>query len=761
MASNNPQNQKTQWFTQHDQIPIQLQIYPFWMRCGEGPSGKETFYHNRPSKWLPWKDALQYPMLSFKYEPTHPVICIDLDDLDDPPIQEFVSKYPTYSEASPSGSHKAHIIYQISPNIDKNAYSSKPKRHNGKTELFLYNHYTTITGNRIDSPLYSRPEITELTEDQTLELLELFPNASKIRPIDNNVLQSNPIFLSPDVQKALAVIDTWIEVVELDPSHPRVKAFMDINNWNHYEYWLKGLQVIHYIYSGRTEGTIKADQWSQKHPESYSGLESVINKWNSFTAEPYQGLTEKTFFMFLNHFLLAFPEVNEKGQPILNSYANFLAVLAYSSVTPAVDAISLVPHFEGPDSVLYPHIYENFQEKQEGHLKSVAKKSFQLCLNSGLRITPANNYSFVEQAFGIIKPSEYTHPFRSYMDSAPWDGIDRIKTLIDAYKLEPDNPASRLAPEFIRRWLYSIIRTFYSMPNRYALSGAEGMLIITGPERTKKTSSFRAILPKQFSHYHVEANLNLDGGSHEKDALQKMLSALIVNCDEVESTFSTSKQPRLKSILSATKDTFRAPYEAGMSTHKRLCSFCGTTNYTRLTLPDDGARRYWIMSITDIDLDQILSIDSQQMWAQVKAELLKKSETEQHPPWLLSSELLKEQSKLVKGYKSTSSTEDTLVDAYNWADEAYFARLHQDTRTWSEKTRSVAEICKDLNIPRSGDIKHCLDRLCKMYVTQTYRTKKGETIKNGKHYVSRQDRYIMPPLRSLQNIDQESSDDIE
>jgi hypothetical protein len=733
-----------QWNTIHLFVPLSLRNIDRWMFCTKE---KVAPWSDKPESWHPYEDVSQLECIAFQYTQDHQMVCIDLDNLNDPEICNFITRYPTYSEASPSGNHKAHVIYQLPQSVNKADYISKPKRNAGKTELFLYNHYTTITGHSASSAFPSTPDVTTLTPQQAEELLSLFPTRHKIETIAPPSLVSQPALTQAKQQ-----VNQWIETVELDPSDLKVQQAMSKMQWSHYDYWLTGLQALHYIYQGDSAGLVMADTWSKKDSVSYTGFDSVKTKWLSFSTLKSSPVTEKTFYMFLSWFRLEFPDQTETGSPKLLSYNNFLTALDHLALTIRIDAISLKPHIHGQDQVLYPKIYENEAEQRSANFDIICAKLFKQLITL-YPISYDGVVKFTKVYCDLIAPEQRHHPFRDFIDQKPWDHEDRISVLIDAYTLDPKDdrcPPQHLASEYIRRWLFSVIRSFYpTIVTKYENASAEGMLILAGKERTNKTTSFEFLLPKQFRDYYISTHIALDGTGGEKDALMKIAGKLIVVFDECEATINSSanRQGKIKDFLTRKSDTFRPPYGLAPRDFIRTCTFAGTLNDDMLHIPDEGSRRYWALVVKAIDVQTIRNMDLQQLWAQVKYELHKASQVSEHPPWLLPTAVLAEQKKAIKSFRSTSHIEDQLMDLYDWSYD--WNQFDDAGIVWDRATKTAMKVAEDMNQSRPTGLKHALRRLCKQFVTRVFVTARGTKIEHGIYIYRGCEKYLMPPLRSL------------
>lgn len=144
--------------------------------------------------------------------------------------------------------------------------------------------------------------------------------------------------------------------------------------------------------------------------------------------------------------------------------------------------------------------------------------------------------------------------------------------------------------------------------------GADGILVLQGPQGIAKTSFFRILTPRR--RWFVEGAI-LDMSN--KDTLLTALRGWICELGELDST-TAKQQPALKAFLTRPEDRIRPPYARNDVRSPRRTSFCGTVNPERYLKDETGSRRFWTIPITDIDREALFSLSSKwvdQFWFQV------------------------------------------------------------------------------------------------------------------------------------------------
>jgi len=142
--------------------------------------------------------------------------------------------------------------------------------------------------------------------------------------------------------------------------------------------------------------------------------------------------------------------------------------------------------------------------------------------------------------------------------------------------------------------------------------GADGMLVLQGPQGIGKTSFVRMIgIRPEF----VKLGQYLD--PRDKDTYRRCTSTWIAELGEIETTLKSDIE-RLKAFITAERDEYRLPYGRADHTLARRTSLIGTCNTERFLVDPSGSRRFWTIPVEEIDLPRLTEINALQLWRQIK-----------------------------------------------------------------------------------------------------------------------------------------------
>lgn len=205
------------------------------------------------------------------------------------------------------------------------------------------------------------------------------------------------------------------------------------------------------------------------------------------------------------------------------------------------------------------------------------------------------------------------NPLITMVNSKKWDGINRLSTLIRTISTK-DNPIYVQA--VLTKWLTQCIAAWdlaKNTPLANALPRFENILTFVGPQGINKTKFFELLFPDEFRKYAV-TGMHLD--VKNKDYIKLAISSGITELGEVDSTLRNDPS-LLKAFLSLSVDKFRRPYAQVESEFPRRTSFCATVNLVEFLVDLTGNRRFHPILVNDIDFTTYLTIDKQQLWAQI------------------------------------------------------------------------------------------------------------------------------------------------
>ena len=291
------------------------------------------------------------------------------------------------------------------------------------------------------------------------------------------------------------------------------------------------------------------------------------------------------------------------------------------------------------------------------------------CINMGIPHTKVRDYL-------KILAKEY-NPVKEWINSAPWDGRDRLQAFLDSLVTHDSN---QLKEMLMKKWLISCVAAAYEV-NGVEL---EGILVLQGAQGLGKTLWFKRLCDYDRGWLLEGATLN----PSDKDSVKRAVSHWIVELGEIESTFKKSDIDQLKAFVTAKTDELRLPYDRAFTTYQRRTAFYASVNAREFLTDTSGNRRFWVLAVKDIDVNH--GVDMQQLWAQVKETMYVQGQKN----WFLSPderELLNESNEI---YRTQSSVEDLLLE-------------HVDFESENIKPVQMTKLLRDLGIkaPRMPDFK--------------------------------------------------------
>lgn len=213
---------------------------------------------------------------------------------------------------------------------------------------------------------------------------------------------------------------------------------------------------------------------------------------------------------------------------------------------------------------------------------------------------PTPNILF--DAVAVLAAHNTFHPIQDYLNALRWDGVARIDNWLATYMRAHDTDGLYLR-EVSRKVLVAMVARAFEPGCQF-----DYMLILKGEQGIKKSSALGILAgTKYFSSTVLEA-----GG---KEAILKMTAKWILEFGELSTLKADVKA--LKNFITTRVDRDRLPYGRLAQDFPRKCVFMGTTNRDDFLSDETGNRRFWPVSVQEIDLDG-LARDRDQLLAEAK-----------------------------------------------------------------------------------------------------------------------------------------------
>jgi hypothetical protein len=201
----------------------------------------------------------------------------------------------------------------------------------------------------------------------------------------------------------------------------------------------------------------------------------------------------------------------------------------------------------------------------------------------------------IEDHLTALSESNLYHPVRDWLDSGEWDGVQRVKTIIEC--LNGLNP--EIAWIIMSRWLVGCVASLYEPRFKSKLTP-----ILQGDQSFMKTAFIDRIanmLPRAFLE-----GAELNPGN--KDSVLYAIRSFIVELGELERTTKSkfANQGSIKAFLTKEVDTVRPPFAKNDVRKPRKTHFIASVNGTEFLKDDTGNSRYGVIEIgSPIDMDKV------------------------------------------------------------------------------------------------------------------------------------------------------------
>lgn len=284
------------------------------------------------------------------------------------------------------------------------------------------------------------------------------------------------------------------------------------------------------------------------------------------------------------------------------------------------------------------------------------------------RLGARTSNSRIHEHMSQIADANRYNAARYYLECnyAIYGGSKGIEELISALVIKD---SSELHRSLIKKWLCQCVAMAHNEQGAY---GADGILVLKGPQGIGKTTFFRKCCSIGMRYFTEGAFF--DGS---KDKVMANTSAWITELGELPRSMKDSDS--MKAFITSATDKYRTPYDKKEDEHPRFTSFGATTNENAF-LKDDANRRYWVVELDGINLKALNAVSFEKVWAEAYEDFRKHGSYS----FRLTLEERQQMESINDSYRVESEEERLIRDLFDW---------EQPAEEWKEYTATqIAEM---------------------------------------------------------------------
>lgn len=279
---------------------------------------------------------------------------------------------------------------------------------------------------------------------------------------------------------------------------------------------------------------------------------------------------------------------------------------------------------------------EGLGDAAVGKLRDQAERLY------GVRFSPQT----LGEAALVIADDRRRNPVREYLHGLKWDGTARLEQL-----------AARLCRSEPSELDRAVVRCFAVQAIARALHPgckADSVLILCGPQRSRKSSALRTLAGEFFSDGELPDNA--------RDQGQLLRLGWIHELAEADRYIKSRDSSTLKAMITRQEDAYRPPYARSPIVVPRAFVLTGTVNGEEFLIDGTGNRRFWILATGScIDVDWIEE-HRDQLWAEAFAA------HQAGEAWWLEEELERQSAERNTEYLVRDELDDLVAQAVDGKD---------------------------------------------------------------------------------------------
>ncbi|MCQ9341320.1 virulence-associated E family protein [Corynebacterium phoceense] len=289
-----------------------------------------------------------------------------------------------------------------------------------------------------------------------------------------------------------------------------------------------------------------------------------------------------------------------KGGAIKDTFDNFVMIFThdhhYNHIS--LDAHANTLAVTDPQALPWKQVKEGWSETDMAQLKQSIAATY------GGLYAPTK----MQDALAATAAARAFHPVRDYFKLLPpWDGIERLDTLLVDYLGAKDTAYTRAVT---RKTLVAAVRRTLRPGTKF-----DQVLTLVGPQGIGKSTIWAKLAGQWFSDDMTISDMK------DKTAAEKLAGNIIVEIAELAGMRKTEAES-VKAFISRTTDKFRPAYGRTVEVYPRECILVATTNATDGFLRDPtGNRRWWAVNVAghgQANVHKLTQATIDQIWAEAK-----------------------------------------------------------------------------------------------------------------------------------------------